>query len=170
MRWERWRCTDASRNQDKQKKQKTGRVNTKTKYGMRKCFFGLFHVIPNVHTRGFRAQTACMPPSLIPSQGATEVRKCDLNSSSKAAHPCCRRTTALFFLPLFLCFGSEYFWTSLLLVGRLDYFAFVRHTVLPALLWRAIANGMPEKRDLCTPETHLWGSAAWHLQLPGVRW
>lgn len=106
-------------------------------------FFGLFHVIPNTHThtQGFPAQAACRPPSLRPSQGATEVRKCDLNSSSKAAHPCCRRTTALFFLS----FCSEYFWKSLLLVGCLDHFAFVRHVVLPVLLWRAIANGMPKK-------------------------
>lgn len=75
-------------------------------------FFGIISCYSkHTHTRGFRAQTACRPPSLIPSQGATEVRKCDLNSSSKAAHPCCRRTTALFFLPLFLCLGSEYFWT-----------------------------------------------------------
>lgn len=46
------------------------------------------------HTVSRPKQHAGLPPcfrhsTAPPSQGATEVRECDLKSSSKAAHPCC---------------------------------------------------------------------------------
>lgn len=106
----------------------------------------------HTHTQGFPAQAACRPPSLRPSQGATEVRKCDLNSSSKAAHPCCRRTTALFFLSFFLLRVFLEVAPPGGVTGPLC-FCLTRRvacvTVTRDRKWH------DEKRDPCTPETHL---------------